>query len=168
MIRTHVSKVQRGILYKYPTPPSSVNKKMDFKVDEKIHVIYEGGEYEGKHLARIVSFPTKSSATVEWISDGEHKGTTTTVRKKYMKKIQRGVKRQRESKASELSVRDELKQLRERVEGIEYFLEGVIDTINKRVEVLEEKESSDFVVELAKYTNENFKKINKLFKKARF
>ncbi len=152
---------------------------MDFKLNEKIYVIYEGGDYEGKHLARIVSFPTKSSATVEWLSDGQHKGTLTTVRKKYMRKIQ-AVKRKRvsdvisdsitkaRSASSSASVSEEVKALRERVESIEYFLEGVIDTINKRVEALEEKDSSNFVIELAKYTNENFKKIHKIFKKGRF
>jgi len=157
---------------------------MDFKLNEKIYVIYEGGDYEGKHLARIVSFPTKSSATVEWLSEGEHKGTLTTVRKKYMRKMQ-GVKRKRvsgvsgsvskakslpmsASQSNSTHVNEEVKALRERVESIEYFLEGVIDTINKRVEALEEKDSSNFVIELAKYTNENFKKINKIFRKGRF
>lgn len=161
---------------------------MDLKIDEKIYVIYEGGDYEGKHLARIVSFPTKSSATVEWLADGQHKGTLTTVRKKYIQKIQ-GVKRKRidtgvisesisNSKAASASVStstdviEQLNALRDRVEGLEYFLEDVIGTINERVKLLEKKSNAnksnaEFVTELAKYTNENFKKIHKIFKKHR-
>lgn len=161
---------------------------MDLKINEKIYVIYEGGDYEGKHLARIDSFPTKSSATVEWLTDGVHKGTLTTVRKKYIQKIHGG-KRKRIDTAGVISdskskptstfrsvsvstVNEEVKALRERVEGLEYFLEDVIGTINERVKLLEKKtntnaSNAEFVTELAKYTNENFKKIHKIFKKHR-
>jgi len=132
------------------------NESMDFTINETINVVYEGGEYEGEHSARIVSFPSATSAKVEWLSEGEHKGTCTVVNKRYLQKVTRGKKRK-------LSVV-------ERVEALEYFLEEVVAGINTRLEALEKeakksKATSKFVLELSSYTNENFGKIHRLLKK---
>ena len=128
---------------------------MNFTINETINVVYEAGEYKGEHSARIVSFPSETSAEVEWLAEGEHKGTCTVVKKRYLRKLTKGKKRK-------FSVV-------ERVEALEYFFEEVVGGINTRLEALEKeakksKATSKFVLELSSYTNETFGKIHRLLK----